>query len=233
MQPNGPWQAQQQYPQQQQYGQSPYGQQLGYVANPYAAPAPALYRENGFVPHGAVSGPLPNPALKKVKLAIAIAQLLFIFGGMGLVMGGAFTDTPELAIAGSVMLGLGYLCVFATMALTMYWNYVFWAWVPPDQRWTNLWKKYISPGTLIGFMFIPYFNIYWMFVTYIGITDVLERMRVRFPHSRQPNLKSQAIMTLVVGMFFFPAAPLLQYFFQKKVEEMAIEMSASMPRRMI
>ena len=142
------------------------------------------------------------------------------------------TDVSELAILGSAILGLGYLCVFATMALTIYWNYVFWSWVPPDQRWTNMWKKYISPGTFVGFMFIPYFNIYWMFVTYIGITDVLERMRVQYP-SRQPNLKNQAIMTLVISIVFFPAAPILQYLFQKKVEEMAHEMTASMPRTMV
>ena len=232
MQPNGPWHGQQQpqqHQQQQQYGQAPYAQQMGYIANPYAAPAPALYRENGFVPFGATAGPLPNPTLKTVKLVLALVGMI---GGFALMMVGAMTDVSELAILGSAILGLGYLCVFATMALTIYWNYVFWSWVPPDQRWTNMWKKYISPGTFVGFMFIPYFNIYWMFVTYIGITDVLERMRVQYP-SRQPNLKNQAIMTLVISIVFFPAAPILQYLFQKKVEEMAHEMTASMPRTMV
>jgi hypothetical protein len=90
-----------------------------------------------------------------------------------------------------------------------------------------MWKKYISPGTAIGFMFIPYFNIYWMFVIYLGIADIMERMRVQFPCSKGPA-KTLAILALVIPLVFFPAAPFLQYMFARHVEEMAREMSARM-----
>ena len=90
-----------------------------------------------------------------------------------------------------------------------------------------MWKKYISPGTAIGFMFIPYFNIYWMFVVHLGIADILERMRVQYPTSK-PNPKTLAIMTVVIPLVFFPAGPILQYMFAKHVEEMAREMQARM-----
>ena len=66
------------YGQQGSYGQQPYA-----PANPYAAPAaaPAMYRQNVFVPHGVTAGPLVGPTLRKVKLATGIAQLLALIVG--------------------------------------------------------------------------------------------------------------------------------------------------------
>ena len=230
MQPNGPWQPPYQQPQQQQ--QQAWGQ-AGYIADPYAPSQQMMYRENGFVPHGAVVGPLPNPNFKKAKLALGIAQLVAMLGGIGMIIAAAVMDDDgaPLAIIGSVGLGLWYLLLVGHFVLTMMWFHAFWSWVPPDQRWTSMWKKYISPGTLVGFMFIPYFNIYWLFVTYLGLADVMERMRVQYP-TNKPPAKTLALLTVIGGILFFPAAPFLQYFFQKHLEEMARDMTRTMPARM-
>ena len=67
-----------------------------------------------------------------------------------------------------------------------------------------------------------------MFVVYLGIADVLERMRVQYPCSKGPA-KTLAILALVIPLVFFPAGPILQYLFAKHVEEMAAEMQARMP----
>lgn len=206
-------------------------------ANSYAPPAPPpgpnpYYRQNVYVPPGASTNALPHPALKKAKLACGIGQTLMIIGGMALlIIGGAMgnDDGGVVAVVGMLVISVAYLFIFGYAILNMIWLYRMWGWFPPEQRHTNLWKKYISPGTALGFMFIPYFNIYWMFVIYLGMGDIFERMMVQYRTSK-PSPKQLAIITLVVSMVFFPAAPFMYFFFAKHVEAMAMEMQAQMGR---
>jgi hypothetical protein len=213
------------------YGQqAPYAQQAYAQANPYAAPAPQMYRENVFVPHGVTAGELVKPTLRKVKLGLGVAETTALLAGVALLIIGAAMgqgDGDVPMIIGGCLLGLWYLLLIGYSILNMVWLYKFWSWIPPEQRHTSMWKKYISPGTAIGFMFIPYFNIYWMFVIYLGMADIMERLRVQYPSSKGPA-KTLAILTLVIPMVFLPARPFLQYFFAKHLEEMATEMHARM-----
>jgi hypothetical protein len=190
-----------------------------------------MYRQNVFVPYGATTKPLVGPTLRKVKLALGIAQLITLFGGLALVVSGAVLENDTgrvLAIIGMCVFGLLYLVLFGYAIASGLWIHRFWSWIPPEQRYTNMWKKYISPGTAIGFMFIPYFNLYWMFVVFLGIADIMERLRVQYPTSKG-SAKTLAILTVVIPLVFFPAGPFLHYFFAKHVEEMAREMQVRMP----
>jgi hypothetical protein len=213
MQPNHPY--------------APYPQQ---APNPYAPPGAAMYRQNVFVPYGATAGPLVGPTLRKVKLTLGIVQIVAMLAAIGLMIAGGVMGGDSggvLVVTGAGVFGLWYLLLFGYAITSMIWLYQFWSWIPPEQRHTSMWKKYISPGTAIGFMFIPYFNIYWMFVVYLGLADIMERMRVQFPCSKGPA-KTLAILTIVIPMVFFPAGPFLQYMFAKHLEEMAREMSGRM-----
>jgi hypothetical protein len=223
--PWNPYGQQAPFAQQQPYAQPPYA-----PANPYAPPGPAMYRQNVFVPHGVTAGPLVGSTLRKVKLALGIAQVVTLIAGIVLLVVGATMgddDGSVVMAVGMGVFGLWYLLLLGYGITNMIWVYQFWSWIPPEQRHTSMWKKYISPGAAIGFMFIPYFNIYWMFVVYLGIADIMERLRVQYPTSKGPA-KTLAIVALVVPMVFFPAGPFLQYFFAKHVEEMAAEMQARM-----
>jgi hypothetical protein len=197
------------------------------VANPYPAP-PGMYRQN-VAPYGATSGPLVGPTLRKVKLALGITHLATLMIGMTLFILGAILgeEGSPLMLTGSVVLIFFNFALIGYMIANMMWLHQFWSWIPPEQRHTSMWRKYISPGTAVGFMFIPYFNIYWMFVIYLGIADIMERLRVQYPCSKGPA-KNIALIALIVPMVFFPAAPFVQYFFAKHVEEMAREMHARM-----
>lgn len=201
-------------------------------ANPYAVPAagPALYRQNVFVPQGAAARPLVGPGLRKAKLGVGIAQLVTLLAGIVLcVVGGAMgNDGGALLGVGVGTLCLWYAAFFAYGILNMIWVFKLWSWIPPEQRYTSMWKAYISPEKAVGFLFIPYFNIYWMFVVYLGMADIMERLRVQYP-STKPPAKTLAIVALVVPLVFFPAGPFVQYVFAKHIEEMAREMSARMP----
>lgn len=220
------------------YGQQapqPYGQPAPYMPpNPYAAPAQvALYRQNVFVPPGTTSRPLLGSTLRNVKLGLGIAQVITLLAAIVLlILGASMSDNhgsgEPVMFAALGAFGLWYVFLFAYSIVNMCWLYGFWSWIPPEQRYSTMWKKYISPAAAVGFMFIPYFNIYWMFVVYLGIADIMERLRVQYPTSKGPA-KTLAIVTLVVPLVFFPAAPFLQFMFAKHVEEMAKEMQARMP----
>jgi hypothetical protein len=194
--------------------------------------APPLYRQNFFVPPGASTAPLFGPGLRKWKLALGIAQVATMVAGLGLLIGGAVVGPDR--DAGAVLMGVGggflllwELLLIAYAVVGLVWTYKFWSWIPPEQRHTSLWKKYISPGQALGFMFIPYFNIFWMFVIYLGIADALERMRVAYPTDKPPA-KNIALVRLIVPLVFFPAGPFVDYFFDKHVEGMAADMQARM-----
>jgi len=208
----------------------PYAQQQPMQGNPYAAPGPALYRQNVFVPYGAAAAPLLSPGLRKAKLGLGISQLVLMFLAIALIIIGAAMGDDT----GGIIAGIGggffmiwYMLIFAASIVSGVWIYKFWSWFPPEQRYTSMWKKYISPGAAIGYMFIPYFNIYWMFVVYLGIAEIMERMRVQYPSSKGPA-KTAAILAIVIPLVFFPAGPFLYYMFAKHVEEMAAEMQAQM-----
>jgi hypothetical protein len=198
--------------------------------SPYAPPAP-LYRQNVLVPAGANTGPLVGPGLRNAKLALGIAQVVTGTAAMGLVMAGAIMGSDDgtvlVALGGAVFVVCTVL-LFVWAALSLMWVYKFWSWLPPEQRHASLWKRYISPSQATFFMLIPYFGIFWMFVVYLGIADALERMRVAYPTDKPPA-KTIALVYIIVPLVFFPAAPLLEYFFCKHVEGMATDMQARMP----
>lgn len=216
----------------------PYGPPApGYAPQPHQAPphqAAALYRVNVFVPPHARGGDVPSPTTRKIKLACGIAQLvMLLFAVMGIAMaailgdddgGQAFAIMSVLAFCG------WYLALIGYQISNVVWVYKFWSWIPPEQRWTNLWKKYTSPGQAAGFMFIPYFNIYWLFVVYLGICDVFERLRVAYPTDKK-SPKDFAVAMLIVSFLFFPAAPFMHYVFAKKCEDLAHDIQARMGPR--
>lgn len=189
-----------------------------------------LYRQNVFVPPGASTAPLLGRGLRNGKLGVGIAYLVAAFIGFGLFMAGALMGQDgggALMVVGGGFLFLSYMLVMVWGILGLVWIHKFWSWIPPEQRYTPMWKKYISPGAAACFMLIPYFNFYWMFVINLGIADILERMRVAYPTDKPPA-KTIALINTIVAIVFFPAAPFLDYFYDKHVEGMAADMQARM-----
>lgn len=198
-----------------------------------ALAGPGMYRQNVFIPPGQVrTGDVPSPWIRNVKLAGGIVGIVAMFGFIGGIIVTAMNDgqpdAQPAAITALSLMGLCYLMLLGSGILNLIWIYQFWSWIPPEQRHTNMWKKYISPGQALGFMFIPYFNIYWMFVIFLGIHDVLDRMRVAYPTQEIPS-KTKALVALIVPLLFFPAAPIVHFFFEKHAERIAREMQSRMP----
>jgi hypothetical protein len=193
----------------------------------------ATYLQNLLIPEGASAGPLPASTLRRAKLALGIVSFGSLTSSFGL-MGVAVAQHDEsfarafLIGAGGVML-LFYVALFAQGLVSAIWLYRMWSWFPPEQRHTKLWKTYISPARAVLFLFIPYFNFYWMFVIYFGLGDIFDRMRVQYP-TREPYHKNLALVSLLVPMVFFPLGPLFHYALDGHVEGLAREMESRMNR---
>lgn len=95
---------------------------------------------------------------------------------------------PEMQDFRIVMvLAIAYMTSLVLHAvLAAVWTYRAWSWLPPELRYRQSGASYqpISPAKAAGFLLVPYFNLYWVFVIAGVMTTALERMRSAFPSSR-------------------------------------------------
>ena len=191
--------------------------------------APDHYRQNVFVPDGASAGPLPDPRIRKWRLALGITRFVFAMVSTGIVIASAVRHDVTIAYAFFAVIAPAYVAAIAETLLGLIWLYRMWAWIPPAERHTKLWRRYISPSAAVGMMFIPYFSIFWMFVVYLGMVDVFERLESSFP-TKQESPRRLAMVALIGSMVFFPAAPILHYLLDTRVESLAAAMQSRMGR---
>lgn len=77
-----------------------------------------------------------------------------------------------------IIVGIGGVIaslVFATMLL-----YKLWTLIPPDRAET-------TPMQAVGFLFIPFFSFYWIFIAYYGLAKSLNRELAPTRHSSKVN----------------------------------------------
>ncbi len=137
-----------------QPGQSQPYQQQGY-AQPqgqqgYAQPQ----GHQGYAPQQGYAGPQAGPA----PSARTASKALFLglhFGGIGLgiilfLWGASDRKVQELVLVAPIAILIGFISFYVLL-------YKAWAVINDGQAKT-------TPGKAVGFSFIPFFNIYWMFV---------------------------------------------------------------------
>ncbi|MFH1746249.1 MAG: zinc ribbon domain-containing protein [Planctomycetota bacterium] len=106
-------------------------------------------------------------------------------------------------ISGDEEVAIAIVAVVLTLVSLLYailylvWLYQTWSAVPPRHRST-------TPGAAVGFLFIPFFNIYWMFRAVVGLSYSLERALVGRPQAGPPGAGSgvaiaACVMALIPG----------------------------------
>jgi len=114
----------------------------------------------------------------KLYLWFSIISLtVFAIGipAMGVLMARQYTGQSDKPSADMLKIGVMLLLIFLVMAATAITALVFkcillyrlWKLVPPEQAAT-------TPGQAVGFLFIPFFNLYWNFVAFLKLGIFLE-----------------------------------------------------------
>jgi hypothetical protein len=167
------------------YGQPPPPGGYGYgpqQPNPYAPPQPqAAFAYGGAGAGGPVR--VPGSAMKwtyGVSLVFGVFLFIGIFVVAGIMSNGRDPgDTADAAAGMSIGLaGLLAMACFPLMLIAgMVWLYKSWGCVPPQMRYTDG-GKWVTPGAAVGFLFVPFYNWYWVFVANVGLCEAINRTLV-------------------------------------------------------
>ncbi len=129
---------------------------------------------------------LPGSAMKWLYIAGHAGYWVFAIGGMALTValtsgGGAASDGATFA---SLLPAVGVVFILVALVAAMVWLYKAWTSVPEQMRYTDA-GKWITPGQAIGYNFIPFYNLYWMFISNLGLCEAINRTLVA--QGKQPK----------------------------------------------
>ena len=161
--------------------------------NPYSPPAVSVDTV-GFETMRLAYRPAQGMGTKWMYLAICIAQFVV---GITIGFGGVAPFDPWLAL---IRLGL----VGAWLAVVCVWISTAWSEIPNSD------SEGIGPGRAVAGLFIPLYNLYWMFTVSSALCDVLNKRLARIG-SRAVAPKSLCALCgiLQIAVYFVPYATLL------------------------
>lgn len=172
------------------------------------------------VPHGE---PFPAPNAMKASFGLLLTLYLLAVAalvGAVLAAGGrvffyaqsgseAAADVQEAATESMALFlgGLGLGAVFFVAYYILSLVYLFRAWKAIEPA-----RPRTTPGKAVGFLFIPFFNLYWLFVAYFGLANDWNRVMASHPNLVQaPRLNEGLFVTycivVVVALPFFLIPP--------------------------
>jgi hypothetical protein len=180
-----------------------------------ARPAPKGVRQSPLLGRqvAEVGGNYPPVEAKGASFGL-LASLLG--GGFGLfllvaiLMGSGMVKSetlqgPQVALL-IVLMSLGGLGIVVAAVL----QYVYLARVWSYLRFGN---PRTTPGKAVGFLFIPFFNYYWLFVAFYGLAQDWNRITSQYADlQRAPKLAEGVFLTFCIGSLAFPPLALIMWF---------------------
>lgn len=119
---------------------------------------------------GALPPSRHRPGWGLVATWIVFSSLSFLLGlvSLGLVIdAGNYISSREWELLLPVMI-LSFLMVIPAVIFQVLWLYFAWDAVPPQFR-------SASPGAAVGLLFVPFFNVYWVFRAVVGLSASIRR----------------------------------------------------------
>ena len=191
-------------------------------SNPYAAPSSDLSSATDGV--GAGVAPYTVGEMRSAFKRFAwsfwsyIGSLGLMFIGMiGLVVVMAVTNAgsgrnkPLIADDGSgaLMFALGcglfmLICLATTVLLVVYSCILLYRYWRVMQPYTTL----TTPGKAVGFLFIPFYNLYWVFVAYHGLAKAIDAYIDSHPNTEAPRPQTHLVLVTAI-LFVISCVPYL------------------------
>jgi len=114
-------------------------------------------------------------------------------------------------------IGIAAIAYYITGILGVIWVHKAWSWLPIEHRYAKHWTGAISPAVACGFLFIPYFHYFWMFVIPLGMCEAIERLQVS--HGRPSPTPRGLAIAAAISQFFILPAPFLWFAFGRRIEQ--------------
>ncbi|MFU8893310.1 MAG: GYF domain-containing protein [Luteolibacter sp.] len=186
------------------------------ATSPYQPPATALATQ------APVGGDYPYIPIKQASFGLWVASFL---GGFVLMMLGLFMLISSVATQaqaysngaeempppqGTGLGGIIYLLVIIALVVSAVFFYI---------NLHRAWKclqfgaPRTTPGKAVGFLFIPFFNLYWMFVALAGLSKDWNRVIASHPDLHAaPKLNDTIFLLLCIGSLIFPPLAIIAIF---------------------
>jgi hypothetical protein len=206
---------------QPQYGQAPYGATPGYGPTPGYAPMPNFGAPayGGYGGHGAPEPALTSgsPSLRWWILGTYLGMMVpSVIGGA---IQGASQGNDTMMMIGSIISLLTWPIFIGYFVLVLVWIYKSWEMLPPALRMTGS-GTFVSPGQAVGYLFIPFYNLYWYFVVSVGLCHAYNRVLAGYnsPKRASTGLATAAAVVQVIPYINFVVAPILWLVFMFNVD---------------
>jgi hypothetical protein len=196
---------------------SPYG----YAANPYAAPQ-AGFAQAPVGSHGA--------SLKWLYLGALVGSIVFYGAGVGLA--DTADDNGAAGLIGGIAIFAAVGFFFARYILALVWLHKSWSAIPPEFR-MNRSGRVITPGQAVGYMFIPFYNLYWIFAANLGMCDAIDyALHASGSHERAPRgMVMAACVCQVIPYVNILIAPFLWFFSMLSIDRAKDSMLGALANR--
>lgn len=132
--------------------------------------------------------PAVKPANFQLWIGISAASLVFYMIGLGLTA--ANGDVTAFA---SVMIIAGLAAIIASTVMGSIFIYRAWLVLQDDQI-----PPRTTPGKAIGFLFIPFFSIYWMFVAIHGWSQDYKRLVSVYEYTDAPKIPENLFLAFPI-----------------------------------
>ncbi len=194
--------------------------QLGVIFQTTASQAPV--QTTGGVPTLARRGSKPGvkhadfarkPLPRFRKKASLGLYLMFLIFGIALLAAVAWAlnaaeSNPEMrveALGGAILIGViaGVLCVLIAQVVALVYTYRAWAHIQ------ELPVTTVTPGKAVGFLFIPFFNLYWLFIAYGSWPSAFNRYldmagATHIPRASSALAITHCVVTILTGPVLLP-----------------------------
>jgi GYF domain 2 len=202
------------------------------AAAPVAAAAPALVRsvtpasnfmrpgqatgyatgQLGGQATGQVQGGFRHPQIAAASFglwagSIAVGVLFVIIGFVLAPQAAQKAETnPTMIMIVFGLFGLGGLCVVIAQILQLMTLHRNW-------KCLSLAGATVTPGSAVGFLFIPFFNLYWIFRAYYGLSQEWNRITAAYEDTRlAPKMPEGLFLAFCITSLVFPPVALILAF---------------------
>lgn len=175
------------------------GQTAGYATAPVAGQVTAQVQDGGFS-H-------PQIAAASFGLwagSIAVGFLFVIIAVVLMPQAAQKVETnPAMSMILLGMLGVGALCLVIAQILQLMTLHRNW-------KCLSLAGATVTPGAAVGFLFIPFFNLYWIFRAYYGLPQEWNRITAAYEETRlAPRMPEGLFLAFCITSLVFPPVALI------------------------